>query len=564
MNNILSSLQNFQDLVDPRRASNNLRDEKGLPKQTQPLSIKNNNQAFYSNRSPETYKENKIDLSNSQIKPNNSSFHTNASTFGKITLKYIFDFTNILLGKFKKELKFLIMNSSAISKSNHESPFDKEELVDIRNILSFECFLLHIKKENPSFYKVENIIERFQNMINVLEETNKILLNVNLAKSLVFFDETECQRCLMKNFPPAHFEDEVFRKICSELWRYMRSQNFAEPDDTNIQVPFDNLKLFLYGVSFPTPYSEDYPLHQAVYKSDLAMIRRICAREKSPVLYSHVEQSDPVGVTPLMLAVILGNKDAALVLTNHGANPKHRSYPYARNPLEEAISRKNRAMMKILLSASACIKQTQWEMNKVDLIEFLSKVPDFSFEMNWECDSKILPFVKKVTPSDTYKVFKRGSSLRIDLSLLGWSKLKSIRGNASIIFNGAGQEEGKLLMVDHNKKICVDMLAEMSSLALENKVDELLKHDQMKSEVKAENVVFKPATSWRGDIVKSQVNGYNCTKCVAKGTFSLLFTKRNILMDVDAKDFLNFDQYFERIIKEPLWILEDDSGIRSI
>lgn len=80
----------------------------------------------------------------------------------------------------------------------------------------------------------------------------------------------------------------------------------------------------------------------------------------------------------------------------------------------------------------------------------MRKIPDFTFEMNWECDSKIIPFVKKFAPSDTYTIYKYGDSLRIDLSLLGWKKMKSIRGESSILFNGKGtNEEGRLLLIDH-------------------------------------------------------------------------------------------------------------------
>ena len=122
------------------------------------------------------------------------------------------------------------------------------------------------------------------------------------------------------------------------------------------------------------------------------MIRRICAREKNPVFCSHVEQCDPAGITPLMLAVLLGNKDAVLILTNHGADPKHRSYPYARTPFEEAVQSKNRAIIKTLLLANNHIKQTfNGRIIRQALMDLLAKLPDFSFEMSWECDSKDYP-----------------------------------------------------------------------------------------------------------------------------------------------------------------------------
>jgi len=558
MNNILNTLQDIKGFFNSKPTSGSRFEGSPFSQTQHPRSPKINHPIFF--RSPTEPPDNKSDSTSIRKSLSNSASFINPDMLKQVNLNFVLDFMSYILRKFKTELNFLIAHSSSISKVQCEPSIQKPELNMIRNILNFESFILHNKKEKPSFYKVESIINRFRTMVEVLEEGTDILNQENLTKSLPFFDENEFQKCLMKHFPQSLFEQDYFLVTCSELYRFMRNERFAEPTHINVQTSFDNLKLFLYGIRFPTPYSEDYPLHQAVYTSNLALVRRISAREKSPVFHAHIEQADPAGITPLMLAVLLGNKDAALILTNHGAHPKHRSFPYARTPLEEAIHRKNRSMIKILLMASISVKQNHWEENKDYLIEFLKKVPDFSFEMSWECDSKIIPFVKKVTPSDTYKVYKKGSSIRIDLSLLGWSKLKSIRGNASIIFNGSGVEEGKLLMIDHNKKTSIDILADVNSLVLENKVEELIKHEQMHSEVKAENVVFKPATTWRGESIKSNINGYDCTKCIAKGTFSLLFTKRNVLSDIDAKQFEKFEQYFEYIMNQPLWILEDNAG----
>ena len=322
--------------------------------------------------------------------------------------------------------------------------------------------------------KIESIVKRFRLLTDLLKQAELSLSKEDMNKSILFNNETECQKSLVKILSPSLFQNEYFSKICSELWRFLHKNQ--EPSETLIQTPFENLKLFLYGISLPTSISEDFPLHEAVYTSNLPMIRRICARENSPVFYSHVQQADPAGVTPLMLAVLLGNKDAALILTNHGADPKHRAYPYARTPLEEAIESKKRGVVKVLLRANNIIKQSQWEENKYALMELLKKLPDFSFEMGWECDSKIIPFVKKVAPSDTYKIHKLGSMLRIDLSLLGWSKLQSIRGNSSIIFNGFGNEEGgRLMMINHDKGLSADLFEDACGLNLESKTEDLIK-----------------------------------------------------------------------------------------
>ena len=73
--------------------------------------------------------------------------------------------------------------------------------------------------------------------------------------------------------------------------------------------------------------------------------------------------------------------------------------------------------------------------------------------MSFKCKSSFIPFIKSITPSDTYKIYKQGSNIRLDMSLIGFKKLKSIRGNLSVIFKGRGQEnEGELFVVDHDSK----------------------------------------------------------------------------------------------------------------
>ena len=46
-----------------------------------------------------------------------------------------------------------------------------------------------------------------------------------------------------------------------------------------------------------------------------------------------------------------------------------------------------------------------------------------------------------------------GSQLRLDMTLVGFKNLKSIRGNLSVLFKGRSQEnEGELFVVNHETK----------------------------------------------------------------------------------------------------------------
>ena len=48
-------------------------------------------------------------------------------------------------------------------------------------------------------------------------------------------------------------------------------------------------------------------------------------------------------------------------------------------------------------------------------------------------------------------------------------------------------------------------------------VDELIKQESYSSEVKADNVYFKPAVNWRGEKVTQKIENYNTVKYNAKG-----------------------------------------------
>lgn len=68
------------------------------------------------------------------------------------------------------------------------------------------------------------------------------------------------------------------------------------------------------------------------------------------------------------------------------------------------------------------------------MITKLNNIPDFYMELDWQFNSSVIPFLAKFAPKDTYQIWKMGSNLRLDFSLVGFEKLKGKRRDMSIIF----------------------------------------------------------------------------------------------------------------------------------
>ncbi|CAG2119982.1 unnamed protein product, partial [Medioppia subpectinata] len=163
-----------------------------------------------------------------------------------------------------------------------------------------------------------------------------------------------------------------------------------------------------------------------------------------------------------MLAVTLGHYRAARHLLRHNANVNIED-SLGFNVLHEAVSSNDPEFIREVL------ERRDWQRytSRVDGIPVLLKkicdTPDFYVEMKWEFTSWV-PLVTRMCPSDTYKIYKSRSSVRIDTTLVGFDQTSNWqRGNRSYIFTGT--ENGAVFMeVDHdNKQVIVETMKMMSA-----------------------------------------------------------------------------------------------------
>ena len=83
----------------------------------------------------------------------------------------------------------------------------------------------------------------------------------------------------------------------------------------------------------------------------------------------------------------------------------------------------------------SALKRKKFNEEKLRVDTMLMKMKDFYVELKWDFQSGLIPFIKKLAPSDTFKIWKIGKSLRLDYQVVGFKKLRKKLRDMSLIFN---------------------------------------------------------------------------------------------------------------------------------
>ncbi|KAI9124112.1 hypothetical protein K1719_005412 [Acacia pycnantha] len=238
------------------------------------------------------------------------------------------------------------------------------------------------------------------------------------------------------------------------------------------------------STSFPAIKPEHYahsPVHYAVVLADHTTLSRITSslpRLADPALIrtesdslaqeqladkisAVLDRRDvPYRETPLHLAVRLNDAFAARALATAGADVSLQNSA-GWNSLQEALCRRNSDIALILLRLHHRSAWAKWRRRLPRLIAVLRRMRDFYMEISFHFESSVIPFVGKIAPSDTYKIWKRDGNLRADTSLAGFDGLKIQRADQSFLFLGDGDQAhdvpcGSLLVINRTDRKIFD------------------------------------------------------------------------------------------------------------
>eukprot|EP01128_Nolandella_sp_AFSM9_P006615 TRINITY_DN3444_c0_g1_i1.p1 TRINITY_DN3444_c0_g1~~TRINITY_DN3444_c0_g1_i1.p1 ORF type:complete len:450 (+),score=76.50 TRINITY_DN3444_c0_g1_i1:77-1351(+) len=254
------------------------------------------------------------------------------------------------------------------------------------------------------------------------------------------------------------------------------------------------------------------PLSSAVWEGDIPTLLKALDSSDAPV--NHLDKQ---GNSLLHLAIYRKNLAAVKEILKHSMTDILLPNGMGWTPIQLAIASRDQNLVKEVYVKLQHRLYLEFIKRIPKISAALSNLPDFSFQLEWEVSSWV-PLVDRIglLPSDTYTVFKKGSNVRIDCTLIGFADSKLHRGNVSVLLFGTetGPYEAGAVYILHRdtgqyEKV-VNALQFFTVKNLEAEVAELMQSDVLQTEQIDRSYTVKKAKTWSGSDKQSTVSGYDC------------------------------------------------------
>ncbi|XP_072996000.1 uncharacterized protein [Typha latifolia] len=283
------------------------------------------------------------------------------------------------------------------------------------------------------------------------------------------------------------------------------------------------------------------PAHLAVLLRDHAFLRRIVSPLPALPKAGEVTTEDdslageltadavsavidrrdvPLRETPLHLAVRLRDPVAAEILVSAGADWSLRN-DRGWSALQEATCGHVDAIAAIIVRHYQPLAWAKWCRRLPRIVSSLARIRDFYMEASFRFESSLLPFVARIAPSDTCRIWKRGADIRADTNLAGLDGLRIQRSDRTFLFLGGGKEikesgrrlpPGSLLVLDHKEKQVWDALegagAEPTEEEVAHEVASMSRSRLFRAKVDASDAELTPHSNWRRQESTEMVGGW--------------------------------------------------------
>lgn len=180
-------------------------------------------------------------------------------------------------------------------------------------------------------------------------------------------------------------------------------------------------------------------------------------------------------------------------------------------PLAEAISYGNRQLIEVILKKLKEQTRKSLAKRKEEFRKALKSLDDFFVELHWEFSSWV-PLISKLLPNDVCRIYKLGSKIRLDSTLIDFNEMSWQRGDITFLFCG-DKEDSMITALDNQAKCYQYVRTQESELEIQDEIDLLMTSDIVTANFSTKNVTFAQVkTGWffRED-KKETINGqYKC------------------------------------------------------
>lgn len=223
------------------------------------------------------------------------------------------------------------------------------------------------------------------------------------------------------------------------------------------------------------------PAHLAVARRDYAALKKIIstlprlakagdvnseaesvsAELEADAVSAVIDRRDVPGrETPLHLAVRIRDPISAEVLMAAGADWSLQN-ENGWSALQEAVCNREENIAMIIARHYQPLAWAKWCRRLPRIVASATRIRDFYMEITFHFESSVIPFIGRIAPSDTYRIWKRGSNLRADMTLAGFDGFRIQRSDQTFLFLGEGYlsedsntslPPGSLIVLSHKEK----------------------------------------------------------------------------------------------------------------
>ena len=200
-------------------------------------------------------------------------------------------------------------------------------------------------------------------------------------------------------------------------------------------------------------------------------------------------------------------------------------------------------------------KKVKIDVNKRKVLDRLKKIPDFYTEIHWECQSSWIPFLSKIAPSDTFQIWKIGSYIRLDFSLVGFSRLQNKRRRMSILCRDYQEAKNKLndekgidfdiIMVNKDRKIIFNPMEDLDPEEKLAVLTDIMNADPVQNELNIVSQKWDEVRTFFGNIQTENLHGFNCQRHKVTVNAQVKSKKK-----INQKFKFDYDSYFEGAEKQ--------------